>query len=750
VRPLEHNAKPPSTPTTGRFATLSAKGIRIKGARTPAHGRLTPVLMTTALVAVALLAIGSAPAAAAECPNEALRTGLSADLPDCRAYELVTPSDADGRTFQFDLSLGAGASNHTATELGSPNGNSYVYTLAGEPLSEIGEPNGTQDVYETVRTAEGWRTIRRLTPSGAQAEQPISGGVSPDHQYSFVEVGGDEDEGSLSAEGGESSNYLQRPDGTFELIGVGSLGEEREATGDWLTSQGTHIIFSSGDQAKQLEPTAPEPIQPEPKEPNEPPPPPIGIEAIYDRSANGPTHVVSLLPGNVTPTEGADYQGASADGSVIAFKIGEPPVEDGVMYVRIDNASTEEVTGGAATVAERATFAGISAQGGSAFYVRGGNIFDFDVASGQTRQVNSSGDAEVTHISEDGSHVYFISPSLLDGAEGTPGEPNLYVWDAATNTTAFIATVAPGDANEEFSLTSLNGWTARVVAPEAGTTEGEGPGADASRTSADGSVIAFLSSAKLTAYENAGHTEVYRYDTRSRSLLCVSCNPSGEPATGNARFEATALQSGINAISAHAIVHNVSDDGLKVFFETEESLVPQDRDESNDIYEWSAGSEGGEPSLALISSGQTPIYRGEFTNPIAANELAAVTPNGDDVFFFTTDALTPASGLTGTPAIYDARAGGGFAESALTKSCAGDECQRTLGVPQISAPATEILEGAGNLAPLASKPPAKAKAKPLTRAQKLAGVLKRCKKDKVKKQRAACEKNAHRRYGRGK
>jgi hypothetical protein len=719
VRPLEHNAKPLSTPTTGRFATLSVKGIR-----TPVRGRRTqaPALIAALLSAVVLLAPAATPAAAAECPNAALRTGPSADLPDCRAYELVTPSNMDGRTPQFDLSLSLG-SDLTATELGSPNGNSYVFLLGGEPLSEPGEANGIQDVYEAVRTKEGWRTIRRLTPSGAQAGGAVPGGVSPDHQYSFVVLPGS-GHGSLAAEGPEDSNYLQRPDGSFELIGVGSLGEERDAFGRWLTSEGTHIIFTTEEgERKQLEPTAP----------------PTGTTAVYDRGANGPTHVVSLLPGNVTPSEGAEYQGASADGSVIVFKIGG---EGGAMYVRVDNASTLEVTGGGAT------FAGISAEGGSAFYVRGGNIFDFDVASKQTRQVNSSGDAEITHISEDGSHVYFISPSLLDGVEGTAGGDNLYVWDAATETTAFIATVAPGDVDVGGSRTSLNGWTSRVVAPGSDKKEAEGPGADASRTSSDGSVIAFLSSAKLTDYENNGHTEVYRYDTRNRSLLCVSCNPSGEPATANARFEALVPLGPVSPISAHIIVHNVSDDGLKVFFETEESLVPRDQDENNDIYEWSAGPEGGAPSLTLISSGQTPVYSG-FDGVVPANQLAAVTPNGDDVFFVTTDALTPSASLGGAPAIYDARIGGGFAES-VTKSCSGDECQPALGAPQIGAPATETLEGAGNLAPPASKPAVKAKAKPLTRAQKFASALKQCKKDKAKKQRAACQKSARRRYGRGK
>jgi hypothetical protein len=680
-------------------------------------------LILAAVTLGALMFASASASAAGACPNEAVRQGLSAQLPDCRAYEMVTPSDMDGRVPFFDLSLGV-QNNKFATELSSPNGASYVWMA--EPLSEPGEATGVEDAYETVRTKEGWRTIRRLTPSGPQAEEPNVGGVSPDHQYSFVLVEPrPTDEGSLTVESVDS-NYLQRPDGSFELIGVGSLGEEREASGRLLTSEGTHIIFTTDQgERKKLEPTAP----------------PTGTPAVYDRSVNGPTHVVSLLPGDVTPSEPAEYQGASADGSVVAFKIGG---EGGVMYVRVDNAATEEVTGGGAA------FAGISAKGESAFYVRGGTIFDFDVASKQTRQVNSSADAEITHISEDGSHVYFVSPSLLDGAEGTAGEPNLYVWDAATGATGFIATVAASDVNFSGSLTSLNGWTPRVVAPESDRRSEFGPGADASRTNPDGSVIAFESRAKLTDYENAGHTEIYRYDTNDRSLLCVSCNPSGEPAMQNARFEAQEFQGPVNPISSHVIVHNLSDDGLRVVFETEESLVARDQDENNDIYEWSAGSEGHAPSLTLITSGQTPLYRGEAEGIFDDNRLSAVTPSGEDIFFRTTDGLTPSAGANGELAIYDARVGGGFAEPLVAKTCTGDECQPALGTPQIGAPATEALEGAGNLVPPASKPPVKAKPKPLTRAQKLARALKRCKKDKAKKKRAACQKSAHKRYGRGK
>jgi hypothetical protein len=644
-------------------------------------------LLFILLIGLSLSSSLSLPSAVAACPNEILRIGPSARLPDCRAYELVTPRDSNGRRFGDVGAENNGRGDFFANEMTSRFDNSFVFETKASALSSPKGGNGRNDgdVYQSVRSSSGWRVVRHVTPTGAEVVAPVTGAVSFDHEYNFVFVphpGLDAgNNGSLGEEG--EADYLGDPDGNFELTGIGSLGVERLAQGRYISPGGAHVIFSTGRTLEQSEWCAdvelPLPHPPPPRcevKRLEPEAPPSGTGAVYDRSADGPTHVVSLLPGNVTPSKKALYQGASLDGATVAFKI------EGTLYVRVDNAKTEEIAAG------NPTYGGLSEDGGFLFYESAGDMHRFNTTTEADEQVNASGDAKIVNASADGSHVYFISPSQLDGTEGVVGEPNLYVWSGGSP--EYIATV---DQSDTEGIPALTLWSSYAVAPS--DTEGRGPGADSSRTTPDGSAIIFESVAQLTAYDNAGHTEIYRYDDTDKSLACVSCNPMATPAAADARLE------NFGMLFQTTIIHNLSADGGRVLFETREPLVEADVDGINDIYEWQeAGSEGG-PGLSLISPG-TSIEYPQVLPEVSPrpNMLIGASPDGSDIFFISQDALAPGAGVGGASAIYDARIGGGFPELPTPLTCLEEACRPAPSPPPLLGGATSSeLHGSGNLVP---------------------------------------------------
>lgn len=620
------------------------------------------------------------PAAAAACPNESARTGPSAQLPDCRAYELVTPRDSNGRRFS-DIDSGFRSFDVFNNELSSRLRDSFLFTVRSSALKAPPGGNGRidSDVYEAVRGAAAWGVVRHVTPTGSEAVTPFTGAASFDHEYTFVFVSEHFADagtnGSLGLEG--DTDYLGDRDGHFELTGIGSLGVERLAQGRYISPGGQHVIFSTGRSqvesgwcfraelggaqclVKKLEPEAP----------------PSGTGAIYDRAADGPTQVVSLLPGDLTPAAGEDalYQGVSVDGASVAFKV------EGTLYVRVANAKTAEVAAG------NPTYGGISDDGSYVFYESGGNIHRFDTTDETDEQVNSSGDAKMVNASADGSHVYFISPTQLDGGEGTAGEPNLYVWSGGSP--EYIATVDPSDIE---GIPALTLWSSYAVAPN--DDEGRGPGADPSRSTPDGNVLVFESRGQLTAYDNAGHSEIYRYDDREKSLTCVSCNPSGTAAVADARLE------DLTTLSRTTIVRNLTSDGTRVFFETSEPLIEADVDSVNDIYEWQEAAGEGGPSLSLISSGDSVAYPVLPEVSPSPNVLMGASTDGKDVYFLSLEALAPGAGVGGAAAIYDARIGGGFAESPPPAVCLEEGCRPPpIPPPSLGAAASPNLKGSGNV-----------------------------------------------------
>jgi len=573
------------------------------------------------------------------CPNDAFRTGLSTSLPDCRAYELVTPPDTNARA---PMGLGYNGAYFPSLPA-SPDGDSTSFRIEGGliPGTE-GSGSLAGDPYLSTRGPGGWSTVG-TGGSGAEASAVLPGGRSPDQAYSVWVASGV----GPAVLGGDTV-YVRHPDGHSELFGQGSLADDPRVQPKLISEDGAHMLFTS---SVHLEEDAP----------------PGGKVAIYDRTADGTTHVVSLLPGEVLPPEehAPSYEGSSLDGRGVAFTV------DNTLYLRFDNQETHEI-------GENVTFEGVAEGGGRVFYLQGGDLKAFDVATESVIEFTETGDVTVVNVSSDVGAAYFVSPTAI-ATEPNPrgelpeaGKENLYL--SREGAIGFVATVTGADVEGEgggggggVEFNGLGLWVDAV---------GEGRFAiDPSRTTPGGDVLLFQSRAALTDYDSEGTIQVYRYDSVAGELDCVSCNPTEAPAAAGASLQS--IGQGIDSPepnTAYDVVANLSAGGNRAFFQSSEALVAADTDGLQDVYEWEAQGTGScnEPDgcLYLISSGHSG----------KVDYLYAASQSGDDVFVWTAD-LLEASDIDATPSLYDARVGGGFLEETITPICVGESCRPALSPP---------------------------------------------------------------------
>ena len=662
----------------------------------------------------------TATAAQVTCPNEAVRGGYSASLPDCRAYELVTPvttlsSQPDPGRYESEV-------EDSPAGLAARDGDSLAY-ISNDilPGSDSGGPD-----YVATRGESGWSS-ENVTPRQSYTGDRCTtantkvDAYSPDLSTAVLFAGGEQyaydtelnsRDGGCGVEGlevvsGEPlgvENLLLRNNtsATYELINVTPLGvtpEDAHFVG--ASADLSHVLF---DEQAQLTANASD-----------------GADDLYEWAGSS-LRLVTILP-NGTPTVGslaASWESrphvVSSDGSHVFF------TADGNLYVRLNGSSTVQIdasqAGGSGGGGQ---FREANAEGSLVFFTddasagltsdtvpgSGTNLYLDDLASGgQLTDLTPGGTGsgfEIIQASEDGSYLYFTAyASLASGA--TAGKPNLYLWHEGRTTLVTTAiTIA-------CSYTCL-----RAVSP-------------------NGLFLAFTTSLSLptvnfpSGYDNMDvgtgnlDNEIYLYDAATNELSCASCDPSGEPpAAGGAELQET---------SGNGAPHPLSDSG-RLFFDTAEALLPRDTNSKMDVYEYEDGQ------LSLISSGTSS----------SESTLVDASESGDDVFFLTRQQLVPQDMHEELRVVYDARVDGGFPAPVSPSPCTtADACRAPIS-PQPSiygAPPSQTFSGVGDLAPPTQvKPKAKPKSKPAKCKKGFVEKKGKCVKQPKKKPKQKAKKSAH-------
>jgi hypothetical protein len=112
-----------------------------------------------ALVTFAPMFAGGSALADTNCPNEAFRNGPSAHLPDCRAYELVSPADKNGGSVDGGVQL----ESVPAPQQAASNGELVTYASQTAFTSANPKVALTGNQYFSRRGPDGWST-EAITP----------------------------------------------------------------------------------------------------------------------------------------------------------------------------------------------------------------------------------------------------------------------------------------------------------------------------------------------------------------------------------------------------------------------------------------------------------------------------------------------------------------------------------------------------------------------------------------------------------
>ncbi len=638
---------------------------------------------------------------------------IGSGLPDGRIYEMVSPPEFNNADVYVEENQSVTGSffppccGETGTGLpfrASPDGGAVTYLAdpSYEGNGSISQEEGNQ--YLAKRAAGGWMT-ENVTPATKTAAYL---GFSPDLTTTFLTSGGRE----FSGKDAEPLTPEAPPDVPvlYARTANGYVPLAPEASYQGSSTNGRDVLLSDSNGLYEW-------VEGQLEQVN-----------LLPEGTPAPQAVFGMLgPTSVGRTSlGADLSNVmSADGTRVFWTDTETHQlfvrENGTSTVQVDASKAPEGEGEKEKQEREArsgggTFWTASGDGSKVFFTdtndltedavpgSGANLYEYDVASGELADLTPVANASVEYAfngSENGEYVYFeATGDLAEGA--TLGALNVYVYH--DRETKFIATLSQSDAgkiggnpneDQDGDLMADLGFRTAEVAP-------------------DGRAFTFESVNKLTGYDNEGVEEVYLYEAGSNQIFCASCEPTGEP-PGKTRMQgnnANTVLSGTSFLPPSGAHNNtylprwLSEDGTRVFFDSEAPLAAHDTNGEMDVYEWErygAGSCGNPRGcIYLISGGTSP----------QASYFIEASQSGGDVFFVTRERLVQQDDNEAMN-LFDAHEGGVLPPS--EGECSGTGCQ---GVPlaptAFEAPASVTFGGIGNFSSPSgpsSQPPPSGKAK---------------------------------------
>ncbi len=622
------------------------------------------------------------------CPNQHFRTGPSADLPDCRAYEQLTPVDKEGAQQAFNYSDEFGGNGTLVAEDGE------ALMLKAELVNWGAGPDAGQSPYFFTRSQAGWQ----MTSASPQPETGVNR-PSPEifnpglTQFGFEYA-------YNTGEGSESQNIEFKagpPGGPYASL-ASVPRKQLGLNGGWVAASAdfSKLILQVEDRKLAAAPTGTK----------------SGFD-LYEYSAGELRQVnvgigtcgARIVAGQEESVSSPDA--VSADGSRVFFEAvpGGECSQPSHLYIREDGSRTIDLGAYA--------FAGANPEGSEVLLRRPNgqeNEYFIDKDPGEPGAVekifsqNPAADGGV-FASPDLRIVYFHSNA---GA--------VYDYDTATEHLSYLF--------------------------QAGAFSSGEPSPDGRFLYFHGSVYGVPGSGQMFLYD--------REQNMLDCVSCASSfdpEPKLESVVGSRRSQGRIVNdpSGVPKLTL------VSANGDFAFFSTPAALLPSDvhgevepvgtgefssfdyASPSSDIYEWRrAGIDGCahvQGCLALITDG-----RGGFLNILLGS-----TDEGRDVFIYTSSRLVPQDKDTAGD-IYDVRIGGGFPPPPPRPvECEGDACSTVPAPPNDLTPSSATFQGAGNLL---SGTLQTTKTTPTTKTT-LPKARKKC-KAKARKCRARSKEKAHR------